>query len=298
MPLSGHLLGATAALVSALAWAVGSILFRRIGDRVSPTALNLAKSLLGLVLLGTAALLFSEGGMAPAQTAKLALSGVLGIAVGDTLFFMALVRLEPRVTLLVATLGHLFTMLLAALLLGERPPASAWLGSALVLGGVFVVLREGQSGGGSPSGDWRAGIGYGVLSAVATSGGLLLAKVGVAEASTLQATWVRLFAGVIALVLWGAARGHLGADLRSLGAPGLFRAIGIAVAVVMFGGFWLSLVALKYTHASIATALAASEPLFILPLARWWLHERVSARALVGALGATGGVLLIVASLV
>ena len=46
------LLGSAAALLSAASWALGSILFRRLGDALSPTAMNLTKCLIGLLYLG------------------------------------------------------------------------------------------------------------------------------------------------------------------------------------------------------------------------------------------------------
>jgi drug/metabolite transporter (DMT)-like permease len=130
---------------------------------------------------------------------------------------------------------------------------------------------------------------------LATSSSLLLAKTGVGgEVSTLEAAWVRLAAGVVAVGLVSAVRGHLRADLGVLRLPGLVRELGVAVIVVMFGGFWLSLVSLRYADASVATALAATEPVFVLPLAKWWLGERVTIAAVVAACVVVIGVGLIV----
>lgn len=296
--VNGATLGITAALASALAWAVGAILFRRIGERASPTAMNLAKSLVGLVLIGAGAFAAGLSAVDGGSVIRLALSGVLGIAVGDSLFFAALIRLEARLTLLLATVGHVFTVVAAAAILGERPTLVVWAGIALVIIGVGGVLQAGASAGesvGESVGSERGlGIACGVLSAAATSAGLLLAKTGVTHVGTLQGTWIRLAAGVVALAIWAAIRGHLRADLAVLRLPGFVHQIAIAVTVVMFGGFWLSLVSLKFADASIVSALAATEPIFILPLARLWLHEKVTWPAIIGAVVAVAGVTLIV----
>lgn len=292
--MNGHLLGVLAALGSALAWAVGAILFRKIGERASPSAMNLGKSLVGLAFLGVAVLATGVTPIDPESAWRLAASGLLGIAVGDTLFFMALVRLEPRTCLLLASVGHVIAVLLAALVLGERPTLVAWAGIALVIAGVGSVLQAGAEPGGASSPERGRGIVYGVLSAVATSVGLLLAKTGVAEVPTLEATALRLVAGVAGVAAWAGARGHLREDFAVLRLPGFVRQIAVAVGVVMFGGFWLSLVSLKYTDASVATALAATEPIFVLPLAWWWLGDRVGPRAIAAACVAVVGVALIV----
>lgn len=298
------LFGAAAALGSGFAWALGSILFRNIGQRASPSATNLAKSMLGLVLLGLVALIWGASVPDLRSAVWLVASGLLGIAVGDTLFFAALVRLEPRVTLLLASVGHGLTVILAALLLGERPGPATWAGIVLLLGAVGYVLQTTAEAAGSHSdaagasrssgSERRLGILYGVGSAVATSTALLLAKVGVEDVPALEGTWIRLAAGTVGVLAWTAVRGELATNVKSFGQPGLLREIAGGVAVVMFGGFWLSIVSLKYTDASIATALAATEPIFVLPLARWCLGERISTGAAVAAVVAVAGVGLII----
>lgn len=284
-------LAMSAALLSALAWALGAILFRKVGEEASPVAMNLAKSLMGLVFLGIAAVM--EGSAwSTLGVGRVIASGILGIAVGDTLFFAALVRLEPRLTLLLATVGHVFSVVLAILLLKERPGTAAMVGIVLVLGGVAWVLQAGaEPGEGRERGK---GVLYGLLSALATSSSLLLVKTGVEEMGSLQATWLRLAAGVVAVGAVRAVQGELGTDLRVLERPGLLRQLALAVAVVMFGGFWLSVWSLKYADASVVTALSSTEPLFVLVLSRVWLGEKASGRAVVAALIAVVGVGLIV----
>ncbi len=260
--------------------------------------MNLAKSVLGLLLVGIAVLVV---GIVPVNARQLALiagSGVLGIAVGDTLFFMALVRLDPRLTLLLATVGQVLTVLAAVVVLGERPGWAAAAGIALVLGGVAWVMLERADAAGQDKPRLVAGIACGIGSAVAMSAGLLLAKVALAEVPALQATWIRLAAGAAAIAVGAALRGHLAADLRAATDPALLRSLVVAVTVVMFGGFWLSLVALELTDATIALALGATEPLFILPLAVLWLGEQVSRRALLGAAVAVTGTIVILSTAV
>jgi len=49
--LPGSFLGGVLALSAGACWAVASILFSRIGDRVTSLAMNLAKGLVGLICL-------------------------------------------------------------------------------------------------------------------------------------------------------------------------------------------------------------------------------------------------------
>ena len=61
-----------------------------------------------------------------------------------------------------------------------------------------------------------------------------------------------------------------------------------------FGGFWLSLVAIRYADVSIASTLNSTEPLFVLPLAAFFLKERISFRAVLGSVATVAGIALLV----
>ena len=100
--------------------------------------------------------------------------------------------------------------------------------------------------------------------------------------------------GVVALGLFRALQGGLGEDLSAFKLPGFVRELLVAVTVVMYGGFWLSIVSLRYTQISIATALAGTEPILVLPLLQFWLRERVRPAAWGAALVGVVGVGLIV----
>src|SRR5512144_658773 len=97
-------LGETLAAASGLVWAVAVVLFRISGRRVHPVGLNLAKTVLALAAMVPTLLILGEP-LAPAVPAAtiglLLLSGVLGIAVSDTLFFSALNRLGAGLTAIV-----------------------------------------------------------------------------------------------------------------------------------------------------------------------------------------------------
>lgn len=305
--VAADLAGGLAALGSAAAWALGAILFRRVGDVASPEGMNLAKSGLGIALLLLASALtggFVAAGELAAVEVRglvlLSLSGLVGIALGDTLFFMALVRLEPRRTLLLATVGQVFTVLLAVAFLGERLALLAWAGVALVLGGVAWVMRE-QVGSEAADPEIRGraqrGMVYGLLASLCMSLSMLLADQGVEGLSALDATWIRLLAGGVGVAAWGAAQGRLGLWLAPFRDGRLLWQMLGAVCVIIFGGFYLSLLSLKLTSVSISTVLTATEPLFVLPLAALLLGERLSLRAVLGALIAVIGVAMVLTTL-
>ena len=288
--LSAQTLGGIAALGSGAAWALGSVLFRSLADKTSALGLNFAKGLLGLVYLGLALCWVGLVPMDLWAILSLSLSGLVGIALGDTLFFMALVRLEPRRTVLLATVGQALTVVLALVVLGERPTAWSWAGILTIIAGVSWVMMEQSEHGGQST---RSGLLLGLGAAACMSVGIILAKLGMAEVPALQATAVRMAAGMGGLLLVGLSRGSLIAWLRPLwNRPSLLQ-LAWADVVIIGGGFYLSMLALELIDATLASVLCATEPLFVLPLAVWLLHERLSPRAIGGALVAVVGVGLI-----
>jgi len=80
------LIGIAAALGSAASWAVGSVLFKMLGDKLQPIALTFAKGAAGVVMLGMALMFVGFRGIEYQSLLLLTLSGILGIAIGDTFF--------------------------------------------------------------------------------------------------------------------------------------------------------------------------------------------------------------------
>lgn len=294
MIFSDSLLGGGIALLSAATWALCSILFHRIGEESSPFGMNLAKCTIGVCSLGIALLFVGTQPMDAKSFWFLGCSGLLGIALGDTLFFKALSLLGPRLILLLETLGPLVTVLLAVIFLRERPSFLTLVGALLVLGGITLVIWERM-----PRGKITlrvSGILYAMLFVLCNAVAILLAKVGIESVSALQATWIRFAWAMAGLFLWGIVTRRLFQWSAPFKNPGLLKNLFWSSLLADFGGFWLSLLALKYIDVSVATVLNATTPLFILPLAYWMLKEKVSLRATLGAATAVTGVGLVLFS--
>jgi drug/metabolite transporter (DMT)-like permease len=288
-----RLLGIVAALTSAASWAAGSILFTRLGETLSSAAMTLLKELVSLLLLGAALAVVGFEHVTGQTVLLLAFSGLLGIALGDTLFFQALQDLGPQALVLLLTLSQIFTVVLAVAFLGDRPAPAVWGGIALVIGGVGLVLHAKVTGEKKASG--LRGIVFGLGSVACMAGSTIIAKLGLDQTSALQATFIRMAAGGAGALLFGMATRRLRRWVVPLRDPRLAGAFVAAVVVVTYGGFWLSLVAIKNLDVSVANTLISVEPLFVLPLAAVFLGEKITFRTLLGTLAAVGGVALILA---
>lgn len=285
-------MGGLAALASAVVWALGSIMFRKIGEEVTPFGMNLCKGIIGLFYLSVVIILSGFKPVSVSTFLLLGASGLLGIALGDTLFFKALLYLGPRLTVLLETMGSVFTVILAVVFLRERFSLVVWCGLFLTITGVTWVLWDGFEMK-KVNKNWHNGIKYALLSALCMSLGIIFAKKVIESTSALQANFIRFFGGVIGIITWGLITRNLKSSLRTFTNPRLLKFTLLTVFVVIFGGFWLFLVALKYVDASIATILNSTTPLFILPMSAVFLKEKISFQAVIGAIIAVCGVILI-----
>lgn len=142
MSLSGEL----AALITALCWAVGARLYRKVGSVFTPLAMTFWKGVLAIISLWGLVLLTGQSGQLSTLSQQglllLLLSGAIGIGIGDTCFFQALKRLGDSQTMIVAeTLAPLFTALLALAFIQEWLSWQQWLGMALTIGAVDAIIQ-------------------------------------------------------------------------------------------------------------------------------------------------------------
>jgi drug/metabolite transporter (DMT)-like permease len=290
--------GELAALTAAAIWAVSSTLYGQIGKQVAPLTLNLTKGLLAIGYLMITMLLTGERLMiAPAQWWPLFLSGLIGIAWGDTFFFMALNSIGARLTLLINILSPVITALMASLYLSEQLALVNYLGIALAVAGVAGVIFDRTQADQSPKNYWQ-GVLWAVLSALANSIASICSRQAMlaGDLSPTVTTLVRLLAGtvgILMLMLWSKSRSS---KLAESSGRFLDRKMWLRLAVVAFFSTYLGInlqqAALKYTAAGIAQTVGSTSPLFVLAY-DWWQGAKISWRSILWAMVAIGGMSLL-----
>jgi drug/metabolite transporter (DMT)-like permease len=290
-------LGETAALLTAACWACTSILFGFAVRHLGAFRLNLIRVTLAAVMLGgLALLLFGTGWLVTARPRDLlilSISGWVGLTLGDWAYFQSLHLLGPRLGTLFITLSPPLTVLLGVFVLHEHPGWRELVGMALTIIGVAWVVLERPTDG-TPRGHRIRGTVCGVLGSVGQAVALVMSKAGMAGGITpLPAAAVRMTAAMVAIFALAAVTRRVAESIN----PGLDRrVIAATVAATILGpgiGIWLSLVAVQHTQAGIASTLISAVPVLVLPLVVFVQKERVSPRAVFGALLAVAGVALL-----
>jgi len=289
-------LGEIVAITASFLWSATAIAFTAAGRRVGSQAVNFARLPLGVLCL-VAAHLVLRGSLWPQASGSarlwLALSGIIGLAVGDGFLFYSYEKIGPRRALLMLATAPAFTVVIAWLWLGETLSATALAGIVIIIAGVALATlgRPGREGvfADLPPGVLRAGLGAGLAAGVCQGVGATLAKAGMAQLDPLGATVLRMAWGTLAMTAVAVLSGRL---VPWIGAWRDRRAMWPLLAGVVMGpflGVWFSLIAFKLTATGVAVALTGTVPITILPFSAVFHHDRPSRLALVGTIIAVMG---------
>ncbi|MFN9531256.1 MAG: DMT family transporter [Cyanobacteriota bacterium] len=287
-----------AALAAALCWTLATLLWRRIPLTLSATQLNLCNTLLAFFLqLPLLALVQWPAGQEK-PLLILALSGVVGIAAGDSLFFGALRRLGTQRSLTLMAGGPALTAIAGLVALGEQPRPPQWLGIGLICLAVGLVAGPRPQPGplaATPL-PWT-GLTLALAAMACGSAGALLARSALrsGEVPALLAASVRLGGATVVLAPalaqlggWPPRASVLPVPRQNLPWPSLVLATVLGTSL----GILLQQMALAGLPGGLAVALLSTSPVMALPFARLE-GDRPGRRGVVAALAATVGVSLV-----
>jgi len=291
-----ELKGELAALLSALLWAIASVVYSRLGQKISPLLLNFLKGAIALVLLSITAVVTTNTfpSLPLTPVLFLVISGIIGIGVGDTVFFSSLKYLGARRALLFETLAPPLAAIIALVFLQETLSIYGWLGILLTLFGVATVITERTSNQDISLTSLKIGIWFGLGGAIAQAVGAVFSRAALIEfnLNPLWSTLIRLGAGTFSLIPLLLPLRH---ELKLYSLNGSWRLGGIIFLTAFastYLGIWLQQISLKFTATGIAQTLSSTSPLFVLPIAAF-LQETITPRAIFGVLIALSGIALL-----
>lgn len=287
------------ALGAAACWALGSVMSVSPSRHLGAFAFTRWRMLMVAVMLWSAVVVM--GGWRSFDVSSLgvmALSGVIGIFVGDTALFASMNRLGPRRAGVLFATHAAFSAVLGFWLLQERMSAQALVGGVLTLGGVMMAIVWGRRKNESHAwesdiGSVSTGVAMGLLAALCQAVGSLIAKpVMAAGADPVMASAVRVTCATVAhfaLLLAGfqAARAIQPPTRAVLLQTGLngFIAMGI--------GMTLILLALQKGDVGLVGILSSVSPILVLPLLWLQLKRAPAWGAWLGAVFTVIGTALI-----
>jgi len=289
-------IGEVFAVLCGVFWAVAVCLFKKSGETMAPISLNIFKS---TVATGLFAITLWVAGQeffidAPASDYFVVMvSGLLGMALGDTLFFASLNRIGAGMWAIVDCLYSPSVIVVALLLLGERLTAFDLIGASLVVSAILVASLEPARMRVS-----REGLGRGVMMGIGcvllVSFSAVIIKPVLSRSPLFWVIEMRMLAGTVGLVGLAMLSRRRRAIFRGV-LPG--RGWKWTVSATFLGTYvaialWIA--AMKYTLVSVAGILSQLSVVFLFLFARLFLKEPLTRRKVLGLVIAfVGGTLVI-----
>ena len=287
------------ALGAAACWALGSVMSvmpsRHLGAFAFTRWRMLMVALMLWLMVGFSG---SWSGLSLQGWGVMAISGLIGIFVGDTALFAAMNRIGPRRSGVLFATHAAFSAAMGFVWLGERMSAQAFLGAALTLAGVMMAIvlgrhRDETHAWEADRGHVGAGVALALLAALCQALGSLVAKpVMAANVDPVLASAVRVSVATCAhfvLLVSGfaPARAHNAPTWRVLAQTGLNGFISMGV------GMTLVLLALAKGDVGMVAILSSVSPILVLPLLWFQLKRAPAVGAWVGATFTVVGTALI-----
>ncbi|MFQ5462294.1 MAG: DMT family transporter [Phycisphaerae bacterium] len=297
--MSDAWVGKISALAAAFTWSLALILFKRSGETLHPLALNAFKNTVGLLLL-MATLVFAGEDLTVLVTAPpgdlciLILSGIVGIAVADTLLFHSLNLLGVGLLTIAECAYAPSVVAVAWFFLGERITAYQYIGGALIL--LAVLLCAGHN---PPMGRTRGqvlgGMALGLTAIMLMAIGIVVAKPVLEDSPLILASTLRLAGGSLILIVWMAVRPDRARYFAVFRPTRVWRicipasVLGTYLAMI----FWVA--GFKYGQAGVAAVLNQTSTILALVFATLILKEPFTKRKATAAIVALAGVIIITA---
>ena len=267
------------AALAALCWAFGSLFSATAASQLGAFSFTRWRLFFALVLLWALAFYTGEWrSLDGPSVAWLALSGLIGIFIGDTALFACMNRLGPRRSGVLFASHALFSALLAWVFLGETLWGWTLLGAGLLVSGVMVAIAWGRRGSEthaweSTRGPLAVGVSLGLLAALCQSVATLMIKPMMAAGmDAIAASAVRTSASFLAhAALWwaGAQVAQIQQRMTLKTAFHTWASATIAMGV----GMTLILQALKTGPANLVGLFSSLSPVLLLPLL-WVIYRR------------------------
>lgn len=287
------------ALGAAACWALGSVMSVTPSRHLGAIAFTRWRmAMVAVMLWAVVAVQGSWHSLDGHAWGVMAVSGLVGIFIGDTALFSAMNRLGPRRAGVLFATHAAFSAALGFALLDERMSLQALLGGVLTLAGVMLAIVLGRHKDETHAweadhGQVRAGVALALLAALCQAVGSLIAKPVMAQqvdpvmASAVRVSVATAAHAVLLLAGFRAARATRAPTARVLAQTGLngFIAMGIGMTLV--------LLALEKGDVGMVAILSSVSPILVLPLLWLQLKRAPAPGAWLGAILTVAGTALI-----
>lgn len=288
-------IGEISAIVASIIWATGATFFTLAVRNIGPYKLNLIRLNLAFLFLLIIQIITNRTLLPPEANSDhilwLAISGIIGLVIGDLCYFGALRFIGVRITMLFFTLAPPFAALSEWLILGDAISKGAISGMIIVIFGIIIVIKQKGKENKSIS---KIGILLATLAAICQGLGLTISKLGIGSLSAIDATYIRMMAATTSFILFYLLFFRFLPEYKN-------NKGNITYIYAFFGAFFgpflgviLSMNAIKYTYSGIAQTLLSLTPITIIPFSIFVFKEKINLQTIIGTLVALSGVAILI----
>ncbi len=296
-PLEQYTIGILCAIAATIVFGITNVIYRKIDEKISVIDIVVTRIWVSLpiayifAVASTGTIYFT---LPPESLVPLAVSMILGIVIGDTMYFFSQERIGVGRAFPIVMSYPLVVYLLAAMFLEEPVILQRVIGAIIVVIGVVMVAKAEYSEEEYPRWkprDRNIGVFLAFVTIVVWSVSDVTFQYGLIGVGAAEANFYRMFiASVIYIPIFLLSlRGGRSLPTRRISAialvTGMFS-IGISLIVYSY--------AIKYIGATITAVLISSAPVITAPLSALYLQEDVNRNVGIGTILTIIGIILVV----
>lgn len=292
------MIGELAALGAAVSWTISALFYRKALEGAKPISANIIRlAVTGGLLLLVVAIVGRLGvltGISMELFVLAAVSGIIGLGIGDTLYLVSLKSIGVSRAVPLTCIYPLFSLLWAVLVFGEQITVTVALGAIVIVLGVLFLSRSPQTN----AREGRKAL-LGVVIAVATallwSVSISLMNLAVREAPDLDNAFIISTVRVAAiggLMLAVSPIVDRRLDFLRVGRKTAAASIIGGVFALGLGWFLLSY-SFTLTSQAISVPISSTTPLFSTLAAVLLLREKATVRNSLGSIMIVLGIFLL-----
>lgn len=294
-----HFIGEISALITAILWAVSSYFFSNAINKIGSLSVNFLRLLISLLLLIPTIFIFNIWDtISLRQIILLMLSGVVGLSIGDALFFKSLEFLSPRIGTLVTSLSPAVSAIMAYFFLSERISLINVMGIVIALSGVMLVVfkKEENTGNAKNTKELNKGLLYAFLYTLGQGGGIILARFAYDEkpVNSITATAVRIFPAALVLLPFFLLKVKtFRPKIIFQNDVKIFKNVLTATVLSAYIGMVLMLVSVTQTSIAVASTIMGTVPIIQLLISKYYFKDRLTFRSYAGAIINVAGIIIL-----
>lgn len=307
-------LGEILSLIVAFSWTATALCADIASHKIGAQPLNLIRMGLSLIFLAVFLSVFTGSPVPTGADLKtwfwLALSGLVGYVFGDYCLFNSYIIFGSKFGQLFMTLAPPVAGISGWIMLGEKMGWHSWLAMVVTLAGIAISILAKENG--ADGGKTRLkvklplkGILFGIGAGVGQGVGLVLSKIGLEHYSValpagtsesvifampFAGTFIRAVFGFIGFFILLSLRKQLGDVKDALNNRSGMRFAVLATFFGPFIGVSLSLMAVEYAKAGIASTLMALTPVLIIVPYSLINRQKIKLQEVIGTLVTVSGV--------